>query len=168
MHILEEHRTVASALAYLQSTPRLGRNNLLLADAEGRIAVFENSHRRNAVLNTEAGFLIATNHFNSPVLQTCFVDTEPPPLQGNTYRRYQKVREELEAAYGQIDLPLAKRLMASHDEPLASLCRHPRPESDSSTISSIILLPAQRRMFFCHGQPCQAGYRSFDCLSPHR
>lgn len=163
MHILEKHRTVVSALAYLQSMPRLGRNNLLLADAGGYIAVFENGHRRNAVLNTDAGFLIATNHFNSPVLQDCLVDTEPLPLQGNSYQRYQMVKTALTRAYGRIDVSLAKRLMASHGEPLSALCRHPRPESDSSTISSLILLPAQQRMFFCHGQPCQAIYRSFDC-----
>lgn len=161
MHILEEHRSVASALAYLQSKPRLGRNNLLLADAAGHIAVFENGHRRNAVLKTDTGFLIATNHFNSQVLQDCFVDTEAPRLQGNTFHRYQKVKDELTLAYGRIDLSLAKRLMATHAGPMGSLCRHPAPESDSSTISTIILLPTQRRMFFCHGQPCQATYQLF-------
>jgi isopenicillin-N N-acyltransferase-like protein len=166
MHLLEEHRTVASALAYLQRMPRLGRNNLLLADAGGELAVFENGHSRGAVVRPDADILVATNHFNSPFMRDCFVDTEPLPLQGNTFHRYQKVKQSLTAAHGQIDVAEAKQLMVSHDGPLASLCRHPLPESMSSTISSTILLPVQRRIHFCHGQPCQATYAILECPLP--
>lgn len=164
MHLLEEQSTVSAALAYLERTPRLGRNNLILADAGGHMAVFENGHSRYALLQAETGFLISTNHFNSPELKDCFVDTEPEPLRGNTFRRYQKVWEELTTAYGRIDLTMAKRLMAAHDGPLASLCRHPSLDSGSSTLCSIFLLPAQRRLFYGRGLPCQCSYRSFDCL----
>jgi predicted choloylglycine hydrolase len=155
MHILEEHSSVTSALAYLESVPRLGRNNLILADAEGQMAVFENSHHRSAVLEPEANCLVATNHFNSPAMKDCFVDINPPSLRGNTFERYQKVKDELTAAHGQIDLSLAQRLMASHDGPLASICRHPLPVSTSSTISTTVFLPAARQMLFRHGPPCQ-------------
>lgn len=161
MHILEEHRTVVSALAYLQTTPRLGRNNLLLADAAGHLAVFENGHRRSAVLQTDAGFLVATNHFNSLVLKDCFVDTSRPALQGNTFYRYQKVSAALRSAFGRIDAGLAKQLMASHNGPLASICRHPVLETDTSTISAMILLPVQRKLLFCHGLPCRSAYRTY-------
>jgi len=164
MHILEEHGSVHSALAYLQSVPRLGRNNLILADAEGHMAVFENSHHQSAVLEAEASFLIATNHFNSPAMKDCFVDINPPSLRGNTFERYKKVKDELTAAYGQIDVTMAQRLMASHDGPLASICRHPLPESGSSTISTVVFLPAQRQMLFRHGPPCQGKYEAFDHL----
>ena len=163
MHLLEEHRTVTSALAYLQQMPRLGRNNLLLADAGGDMAVFENGHSRGAVVLPNADILVATNHFTSPSLKDCFVDTEPPSLQGNTFQRYRKVLQALTAAHGRIDVAGARQLMASHDGPLASLCRHPFPESTSSTISTTILLPAQRRIHFCHGQPCQASYAILEC-----
>ena len=81
-------RPVASALNYLQLLPRLGRNNLILADVEGQLAVFENAHSRSSVLETENSFMLATNHFNSLALQDCFVDTEPPSLQGNTFHRW--------------------------------------------------------------------------------
>lgn len=164
MHLLEEQSTVSAALAYLERTPRLGRNNLILADARGHMAVFENGHSSYAILQAETGFLISTNHFNSPELKDCFVDTEPEALRGNTFRRYQKVWGELTTAYGQIDLATAKRLMAAHDGPLASLCRHPSLEAGSSTLCTIFLLPAQRRLLYGHGLPCQCSYRSFDCL----
>jgi len=46
MHLLEKHAIVSSAVDYLRSVPRLGRNNLILADAQGHLAVFEIGHRR--------------------------------------------------------------------------------------------------------------------------
>ncbi len=161
MHLLEEYQTVASALSYLQATPRLGRNNLILADAAGQLAVFENGHSRSAVLQAENGYLVATNHFNSSLMKDCCVDTEPAALQGNTLARYDKVQTELRAAHGRVDVALAQQLMTSHDGPLASLCRHPLPESNTSTISTTILLPARGEIHFCHGQPCQSQFQMF-------
>ncbi len=162
MHLLEEHRTVRSALTYLQSMPRLGRNNLLLADVTGDITLFEMGHRHSAVLEAEAGLLVNTNHYRSPVMQPYFVDTEPERLRGNTFQRYQKVKETLTGAYGQIDLVLAQQLMATHTGSLASICRHPSPDSDSSTISAMLFLPVQRQMRFCHGPPCRGVYWVFE------
>jgi predicted choloylglycine hydrolase len=161
MHVLEEHNTVRSALDYLQSVPRLGRNNLLLADANGDIALFEIGHRASAVLTAEVDILVNTNHFNSPVMQPYFVDTSPQALQGNSFQRYQRVKQVLHKAHGQIDVVKAQQLMASHSDPLASICRHPSSPSDTSTISAAIFLPAQRRMLFCHGPPCQGKYKEF-------
>jgi isopenicillin-N N-acyltransferase-like protein len=161
MHLLEEHGSVRSALAYLQVMPRLGRNNLLLADAGGNIALFEIGHRHSAVIEAEAGLLVNTNHYRSPVMQPYFVDTDPPARRGNTFQRYQKIEESLVGAYGRIDLTLAKQLMAAHADGLGSICCHPSPASETSTIAAMIFLPTQRQMFFCHGQPCQGEYYAF-------
>jgi isopenicillin-N N-acyltransferase-like protein len=161
MHLLEEHHSVRSALAYLQSTPRLGRNNLLLADAGGDVALFEIGHRHSAVVEAAAGLLVNTNHYLSPAMQPYFVDTDPPARRGNTFQRYQKTKDSLTSAYGRIDLTLAKQLMAVHTDGLGSLCCHPSPASETATIAAMIFLPAQRRMFFCHGQPCQGEYHAF-------
>ena len=164
MHVLEEHDTVHSALDYLQSVPRLGRNNLLLADANGDIALFEMGYRSSSVLTAEVDILVNTNHFNSPVMQPYFVDTSPPALQGNTFQRYNKVKQVLNNAYGHIDVAKSQQLMASHAGLLASVCRHPSLYSDTCTISAALFLPVQRRMLLCHGQPCQGIYYSFDYL----
>ena len=63
MHLLEEHADVSSALDYLRSVPRMGRNNLILADARGHLAVFEIGHRRYGQSETHDGVLVSTNHF---------------------------------------------------------------------------------------------------------
>jgi len=161
MHILEAHDSVSSAVDYLRSAPRLGRNNLVLADARGHLAVFEIGHHSYGLFETHDGILVNTNHFVSSQLRDCFVDTNPPPMRGNSFRRYEKVTLELNAALGQIDVPFAQRLMASHDGPLTSICRHPMEGSDSATISTSIFLPARRTMLFCHGLPCQDQYDEF-------
>jgi isopenicillin-N N-acyltransferase-like protein len=161
MHILEEHCTVRSALDYLQATPHLGRNNLLMADAGGDIALFEIGHHHSATVEAEAGLLVNTNHYLSPAMRPHFVETEPEALRGNTFQRYETVQTRLNAAYGRIDVPLAQQLMAHHSDSLRAICRHPRPGSETSTISAAIFLPVQGRMLFCHGQPCQGVYRPF-------
>jgi hypothetical protein len=146
---------------YLRSVPRLGRNNLILADAVGHLAVFEIGHRTHGLLETGDGTLVNTNHFFSSELQGCFVDTSAPQSKGNSFHRYDKVTAELSAAFGRIDVPFAQRLMATHAGPLTSLCRHPIEGSGSTTISASIFLPAQRSMLFCHGLPCRGRYDSF-------
>jgi predicted choloylglycine hydrolase len=159
MHVLEEHATVRSALEYLQATPRLGRNNLLLADATGDIALFEIGHRHSAIVEAQAGVLVNTNHYLSPAMRPYFVETDSQP--GNTFQRYETVRTTLTAASGQIDIPLARKLMAWHGDSLSAICRHPRSGSHTSTISAAIFLPAQRQMLFCHGYPCSGVYQTF-------
>ncbi len=162
MHILEEQHSVRGALAYLQNTPRLGRNNLLLADAGGDIALFEMGHRHSAVIEAEGNVLVNANHFCSPAMQSLFVDTNPPALRGNSQQRCDTVRSLLTAHLGEIDVPLAKQIMAHHAGPLDSVCRHPSPQTDTSTISAMIFLPAERALHFCHGQPCGGQYRLFE------
>jgi len=161
MHILEAHDSVSSAVDYLRSVSRQGRNNLILADVRGHLAVFEIGHRNYGLFETRDGTLVNTNHFVSPELRDCFVDTSPLPKRGNSFRRYERVTRELSAALGQIDVPFAQRLMASHDGPLASICRHAVAGKDSATNSTSIFLPAQRTMLFCHGLPCQGQYDEF-------
>lgn len=161
MHILEAHDSVSSAVDYLRSVPRLGRNNLVLADARGHLAVFEIGHCSYGLFETQDGTLVNTNHFVSPELRDCFVDTNPPLKRSNSFHRYERVTRELNAALGQIDVPFAQRLMATHDGPLASICRHPTPGRDVATLSTSVFLPLQRTMMFCHGPPCQSRYDEF-------
>ena len=161
MHLLEEHDTVSSSLDYLRSVPRLGRNNLILADARGRLAVFEIGHRSYGLSESDDGVLVNTNHFVSPELCDCFIDTNAPLLRGNSSARRDKVTGELAAARGEIGVPFARRLMATHDGLLASICRHPLKCDSSASISASIFEPAKKRMLFCHGLPCQGEYGEY-------
>ena len=161
MHLLEEHDMVSSALDYLRSVPRLGRNNLILADVQGHLAVFESGQRRYGLFETQQGVLVNTNHFATSEMRDCFIDVDPPESRGRSFRRHERVTAALRAAFGQIDVPFAQQLTASHDGPLASLCCHPQASSQMTTISASIFLPVQRTMLFCNGLPCQGHYEAF-------
>lgn len=154
MHILERQRTVRSAIDYLRATPRLGRNNLLLADAGGDIACFEAGHARYGLCEAENGFLVTTNHFNSQEMAGAFVDTEVPALQGNSVHRYRQAAQALAAQAGQIDVAWGERLLQSHEQSPGSICRHASEGVATATIASMLVLPAERTMVFRHGQPC--------------
>lgn len=154
MHILEEHRTVRTALDYLRAAPRLGRNNLMLADATGDVACFEAGHRGYGLREADQGLLANTNHFNSPAMASAYVDTETAPLRGSSQRRYRQVTAALQSQAGQIDLAWGEALMRSHDGAPASVCRHPDGDVSTSTIASLFFLPAGRTMVLHHGQPC--------------
>jgi hypothetical protein len=162
MHILEAYSTVRSALEYLKSMPRLGRNNLLLVDAGSDIALFEIGHRHFGILEAESDLLINTNHFNSQPMQGYFVDTEREEIRGNTLKRYTLLKDRLEKASGVIDISFAQQMMATHQGPLSSICRHSLPGiSMESTIATCVFMPAQQQMLFCHGLPCQAMYTQY-------
>jgi hypothetical protein len=161
MHILETHDSVSSAVDYLRAVPRLGRNNLIMADARGCSAVFESGNQSYGLFETCDGTLVNTNHFVSIELRDCFVEVDPPEARVRSFRRYEKVTSELNAALGQVDLVFAQKLMAAHDSPLASVCRHPEADGDVTTISSSIFLPSRRAMWFCHGLPCQNQYDQY-------
>jgi isopenicillin-N N-acyltransferase-like protein len=160
MHTLEEHDTVRSALDYLNSVPRMGRNNLILADEGGDLAVVELGYHHFAIVEAQNGIVVNTNHFVSPSLKESFVDCTRPPVKGNSFHRYDLVKRELEAVRGNIDVAFAQRLMATHAGPLASVCRHLELGSQSATIATTIYQPACRTLRFCHGYPCQSPYHT--------
>jgi len=160
MHILEEHDTVRSALDYLNSVPRMGRNNLILADAGGGLAVVELGYHNLAIVEAQDDIVVNTNHFVSPSLKESFVDCTLPPVKGNSFHRYDLVRRELEAARGSMDVAFAQRLMATHAGPLASVCRHLELDGQTVTIATTIYQPARRTLRVCHGYPCQSPYQT--------
>jgi hypothetical protein len=158
MHLLEEHNSVSSAVDYLRSVPRMGRNNLILTDAWGHMAVFESGCCRYGLLEVQDGMLVNTNHFVSAEMRDCFAAMGSPEARGRTFRRHELVTAALGSAFGRIDPRFAQTLMATHNGPTSSLCCHPEAGSLVSTISASIFLPAQRRLLFCHGLPCQSRY----------
>jgi len=161
MHLLENHSRVAAALDYLRSIPRLGRNNLILADETGHLAVFESGNHHYGLFEAHGGALVNTNHYASAEMQGSYVNVDPPEARGRTFRRYGSVAAALHEAWGRVDLPFAQQLMASHDGPLSSLCCHPEAATNVTTISASIFLPAQRKLLFCHGLPCQGHYDEY-------
>jgi isopenicillin-N N-acyltransferase-like protein len=158
MDMLEQHDNVASALDYLRQVPRMGHGTLILADAAGNLAVAELGYHALGIVEPGDGTVVTTNHFVSPPLAQCWVDTSRANSRGNSLTRRATVERALAEATGQIDVAFAEALMARHGGPLGSLCRHVEMDGRSATISTVIFEPALRRLHFCHGAPCSAPY----------
>jgi isopenicillin-N N-acyltransferase-like protein len=163
MRILEKHRSVRSALEYLRGAKRMGGSNLILADAQGDLAVFEVGYRNYGIIEADDDIAVNTNHFVSPGLKDQFVDPNPPETQGNSFHRYEKLDGVLRGSHGEIGVELAKCLMASHGGPLTSICRHQNVfmGKKTGTISTAIYLPVQRKLLFRNGRPCEGEYEVF-------
>jgi len=155
--ILTQCTRVDEALGMIMKEPLMGRGNLILADAQGAIGVAELGHRTRAVRSGISGYLINTNHFTDPLLQSAFLDTNPASLKATSQARYSRLSELLST--GDLTLAAAKQIMAYHGGALDSLCRHAELESPHRTISTVFYLPQQRKMIFFGGYPCMAQYQ---------
>ncbi len=158
MDLLEQQAGVESALAYLREAPQMGSGNLVLADAEGGLAICENGYHRHGLIRPVEDALVATNHFASAELRGAYVEGRGG-AHADSLARQEAVRAVLQAAHGGLDVEHAKALMARHAGQGPAICRHPAAE-ESGTISSVIYLPAERSFLFCHGFPCQGVYTS--------
>ena len=175
--VLEHHASTASALDYLHSVQHMGGGTLILADAAGHLAVCESGHRRSGFVAVQGGHLSSTNHFCTGELVGCWIEDLPSSLQGNSQARRQRVLQALLEASGAVDVAWAQGIMAAHGSIQDALCRHPmaapdaphHPSYDSSTISSVILLPRGEpnaikqtpTLLLAVGQPCQAQWSAW-------
>ncbi len=159
MDLLEQQSNVPEAIAFLQRVTWMGAGNLVLADAQGNLAVFESGFRRCGFIAPMEDRVVATNHFVSAEMRDQHV------LKINVRATYDKTRDRyatakllLEQARGTLDVRQAKRIASYHGT--TALCRH-RPQNDSDTISAAIYLPVQRQLLFCNGWPCQGSYETY-------
>ena len=175
--VLEQHDTTQSALDYLRSVPHMGGGTLILADAQGDLAVCESGNAHCGFLTAgtfaapqDGSVLASTNHFVTAEMAAAWIEDEPPMLIGNSQARRARVLAALERAKGVVDANWARQMMGAHGSLQDAICRHARSPDDqlppvrmdSSTISSVIYLPrgaagkatAAPSAWLINGQPC--------------
>ncbi|WAX55154.1 C45 family peptidase [Jatrophihabitans cynanchi] len=164
MHALEQCGTTDEAIAYLESVPRMGFGNLILADAEGAVAVVECGHSRLAVIEPAGDEVCATNHFVSDGLAgTC---RHPAGSAEGLDSRARRRRLA-------VDLADADRLAG---DPLGALSVHEQPgatcvhgdEGSGWTIATVVAHPDQRSMAIGVGTPCRAIPQRFSLAAERR
>ncbi len=164
MYLLERFSKVTDAVSYLKTVPHFGDGTVILADAQGQMAVFEIAHTIQAVRFPTDGYLVSTNHFCALETKSRWVDTNPQHLQGNSLARNRKVAASLRNRTGQVDVTWAQALMRSHGSELDSICRHPELDAEGATISSVIFQPEKACMYVSNGRPCQNPFELFSVL----
>lgn len=160
MELLEQHSSVASALGYLEAMPRMGPGNLILIDAGGEMAVFEMGHRYWGIVSAANHVVAATNHFVTPPLRGHYVKREGGGTDDESETRYRSIHQRLSECWGSLSGDKARRIMASHADGEAAICRHELSDA-GGTISNVIFFPAERRLLFCNGRPCEGGYARY-------
>jgi hypothetical protein len=160
MAILEQLSSVPEALDYLRTAPRLGNGNLVLADAAGRVALFEEGHSHFGLRGPTGGFVVATNHFTTAELRdSCLVEATGQP--GDTLARRRRMEAALAAARGMVSPSRARLWMARSGEAGA-----PSWQNDAETVGTIstaILAPGARTLWVRHGRLSRGRFRRFVC-----
>jgi len=160
MHILERCETVGEALGYLMAVPRLGNGNLVLADARGGIAAFEEGHARFGIRMPADGeeYVVATNHFVTDALRD-MCRLENVGKKGDSIARKARMEAALAEAKGQASVSWARAMMSSVDGTGAPCWLD--AERNVGTISTVILSPVKRTAWVRHGRVWHGRFQRF-------
>jgi hypothetical protein len=165
--ILEQCGTVEEAVDYLKAVPRLGNGNLVLADAAGAVAVFEEGHAHLGIRRPDGngGYVVATNHFVTDALRDkCRL--EDLGKKGDTLARKARMEAALAEARGSVS-PSWARVMMSTVDGLGALCWQDEARG-VGTISTAILSPQKRTLGVRHGKLWRGKVRQFLCPEKKR
>jgi isopenicillin-N N-acyltransferase-like protein len=159
---------------FIARAPRARGSNHLLCDRDGRVWDIETSGERWALLDgspppTEAAAAGAsalfahTNHYVSPEL----TPGDASRSEGSRLRRERAERLLLDGvAVGRDLVELGKSVLCDHENAPFSICDHwedDDPDPDQSvTTASMVWEPAEGRAHVAGGQPCTAGYVTYE------
>lgn len=172
---LMEQATIEGALRLIEkSVPRATGHNLMLTDATEQIVDVELTADSFAVLEPDAqGVLAHTNHY----LHEGFIGLDvlndkdgvtfagPASLERleGSKDRLQRMTMLLHSKPDTLGLSDFIQFLSDHHCVSQSICRH--AEADPcrvSTVSSLVSIPSQRRMYATFGQPCQSAFERFE------
>jgi len=157
--LLSGAQSVNEAIELLKSNPRAIHGNFLFADASGEVALVEvSTHSLNVETRIHDGWLGRTNHWISP--QMARIGHYSGDKDSSTVR-LDRIRALLEEGSGQLDVEFLARCFRDHatlEKTTWSICAHGHNGSPdgicSGTVSSEIIQPAARTMYYCYGWPC--------------
>jgi isopenicillin-N N-acyltransferase like protein len=154
-------RSIAGVLQVLR---RFARGYLyhVLAGAAEDIVGFESTSDDFQILQPENDILTHTNHYLTDKFKP--VDGAYTTLKDfpDTFLRNTRIRRLMERHHGDITIEVMMTILSDHDNYPNSICRHPDSNSPpgllGETLASVIMVPADRKMFVAYGKPCQCEY----------
>jgi len=158
---------LGEAVRQAYAVPRGTAANVLLAHAEGDVLDLELTAADVDFLYADDGWLVHTNHFESPRLRAG--DTGLLTSM-SSLPRAARARRLLAAARGQISLHTFQTILADHAYGAYAICRHESGDEAelqrTATRASVILDLAEGTMHVAAGQPCQQPYRTLVPFHP--
>jgi isopenicillin-N N-acyltransferase-like protein len=158
-------RTPAEAIRHMLAPHRAAGYNHLLADESGELYNVEVSARRFAVLGSEDGYVVHTNHYLDPNMQA--IESEPDELISTRVRYFRAMH--LVQKSRKHTVKSVKKILRDHVNYPDSICNHAIDDYDplnrEKTITSLIIDLTSKQMHVAWGNPCQTQFDTFDLNS---
>ena len=115
--ILAKCKSLDEAVKVIKdSRPRISGLSIFVVDSKNRdAAVVGFSARHEEVLRPADGFLVRTNHYTTPELQR--FEVAPHPWRRNSYGRFRRVTEQIEARQGKLTERDATKILSDCFDP---------------------------------------------------
>ena len=135
--------------------------NHLIAHESGEMYNVEVSARRFAVLYTQDGYLVHTNHYIDSNMQA--IEDEPDELVGTRVRYFRASR--LLAQTNQHSIKTIQNIQRDHINYPNSICNHAEERMDpldrEKTVNAMIIDLSERAMHIAWGNPCANPYHTY-------
>lgn len=165
--ILEESYAEAAKnrLLSIHQEGHIGFNgNATICDAKGDMYCVEMFGDQIAVAEPEQDndFLVHANNLITKVPSMLKIET--PEKSGNTIGRTERMTKLFEEQKGQLNEETIKNILRDHEGGAFAICRHngQRPgRQPSFTAMSCVAMPAEGKVWFCKGNPCENPYQLY-------
>lgn len=153
--------SLGAAVREAHRAPRGGAGNILMAHAEGECLDLELAANEADFLYADAGWLVHTNHYESPRLRG---GDRGLAASMSTLARAARARRLLASAAERREVSEAtfRRILTDHTYGAYAICRHADPGEphlqQTATRASVIMDLAARTMHLAEGQPCREAY----------
>jgi isopenicillin-N N-acyltransferase like protein len=154
-------RTPADAIRRALSRQRAAGYNHLIVHESGEMYNVEVSARQFAVLSSENGSIVHTNHYLHPTMQA--IESEPDELVATRVRFFRAQRLVRLVEFHTIDS--LKTIQKDHVNFPDSICNHAEndliPLDREKTITGLIMDLTERKLLACWGNPCRNNYHEY-------
>jgi isopenicillin-N N-acyltransferase-like protein len=158
--VLTAH-TINEAIRACVPKLRAGGYNYLLADPNGELYSIETSATTHDILYGEAGWLVHTNHYLSPMLQAI----EELGTYAGSHVRFNRARRILQEQMGEVTVESLQELLRDHVGWPDSVCTHEDPADPpyerGQTLVSLVMDLTERTMWAAPGPPCEGEYVAY-------
>lgn len=153
---LKKCKSVSDVKERLRGKETLGKGyNLLIADSDGSLSVFELACPEMRVRKSENNYIFCTNTYKHPDLID--KDARAPVQKSNAEGRYRTLSNLLTGTRC-YNIDMMNNILRNHDE-TGPICQHYR--DGLQTIGSYIVIPKKGKFFAMSGHPCTGEYREY-------
>lgn len=154
----------SEAIRPVVQTDRLCSSNFMLGHGDGEIINIEATQDRCAYLYPDRDIVSHANHLEAETR----IRSEFERITPSSLFRGVRVRRQLDAAHGQIDLDVIHSTMSDHFSYPSAVCLHPDPTlpgaKRNTTVASVALDLTNRVLWATDGPPCHARFQRFDLV----